>query len=944
MRKRMSIATLLPAALAAAATLALAASSAGAATPPSSDVTVPATAGKTASDTWSGTIAPGANPTSDCNGGTSTVDEHDVTVSVPTGAYSTESARFTFSITWTPQTPTEDTADEIITVLAPDGSEVGSGDTSNTTEQVTAQNLASGTYKVLACGFANALSTDYTGKLVVTTSSASATASLKSAPAHGLSFSAAVPADPQRDEAEPLMEIDRAGNIYTCGPTGFSNGVDYAQVSTDGGDQFHLLGTPPRGQQGGGGGGDCAMATAVQKNGQGFFQYAYAGLGPLTGFATATSPNDGHSLETAGPAGNGVTDKGAGADRQWITFVDSKTVLLIYNQQAPRNVVVQRSTDGGLTYGPVSAIGAPNPDFPGPIRYDPSHDVVYFPWDSGNKVYLSVSYDKGVSWSDCLVAVAPGAPAGFPTADADTQGDIYVAYGEKATYHTYMTALPKADVAKCDHPVAQDPTAAVAYPTNNPGFTTPVQVDRDSVRTTVFPWIAAGGAPGRVAVAFYGTNQDGNPNVGSFKAAWDVYVNQSLNALSRKATFSQVKATTHPFHYDSICLNGLGCDVSGGDRTLADFFAVAYNRRTGRLSVVFDRAGKKPNEAAGHIAITMVATQANGPSNGGGKVTSTRKVLRTSSPDPAGDALSSYSLTASTLVNPPTTNEPAADLRDVTVSPEVDQLTGKPVYDGGFTVTMKLADLSTTSLAQTLVDTGAQSLVWVFRFVDGYQSAAASARWNPAQGFTFGFNGYAVGQAPCVSGPQAGEAKCLVYPGDTAIQGKVDQARGTIALTVPRTLLKALGPDDSHGRPTEIAAQTGSRMYDATAFTMANTVSPTQNVQSFLYPLDNAPAFDFLIPASDCSTGKGHGTHKAGDNCVSQASVAPNPVGDLANDATGAVNSLLGSAASAASTATAPAAEVAAQTVETGSSVVGKAGVNVDPVGEAASQVLGPLP
>ena len=99
-----------------------------------------------------------------------------------------------------------------------------------------------------------------------------------------------MPADPQRDEAEPLIEISRDGHIYTCGPTGFSNGSDYAQVSTDGGDQFHILGTPPRGQQGVGGGGDCALATGVDaERATGNYQYAYAGLGALSGFTTSTS-------------------------------------------------------------------------------------------------------------------------------------------------------------------------------------------------------------------------------------------------------------------------------------------------------------------------------------------------------------------------------------------------------------------------------------------------------------------------------------------------------------------------------------------------------------------------------------------------------------------------------------------------------------------------------
>src|SRR5207302_10905047 len=140
-----------------------------------------------------------------------------------------------------------------------------------------------------------------------------------SAPAQGLQFSAAVPADNQRDESEPLMEINKSGNIFTCGPTGFSNVADYAQVSTDGGDQYHLLGTPPRGQQAIGGGGDCGLATGITTNSLGNYQYAYTGLGPLTGFATSTSPNNGHSIGTGGPAGHGVTNAGAGAARPGLT-------------------------------------------------------------------------------------------------------------------------------------------------------------------------------------------------------------------------------------------------------------------------------------------------------------------------------------------------------------------------------------------------------------------------------------------------------------------------------------------------------------------------------------------------------------------------------------------------------------------------------------------------
>ena len=40
----------------------------------------------------------------------------------------------------------------------------------------------------------------------------------------------------------------------------------------------------------------------------------------------------------------------------------------------------------------------------------------------------------------------------------------------------------------------------------------------------------------------------------------------------------------------------------------------------------------------------------------------------------------------------------------------------------------------------------------------------------------------------------------------------------------------------------------GSRLYDGTAFSFANTVSATQDTQSFLYTLDSTPAMDFLVP------------------------------------------------------------------------------------------------
>jgi uncharacterized repeat protein (TIGR01451 family) len=843
----------------------LASAGAPASTPSSSSVTVPTSVGTTVRDTpaWTGTAPAGTNTSSDCTppAATAPTDEHTIAVTVPAGVYNTLDATFKFNITWTP--PADPTAaDLILTVVAPDGQDIASSDGGSPTETVSAVNLPAGNYKMVICGFVNAAPQTYQGKVEITT--ATKEPSLASAPTQGLAFSAAVAADNQRDESEPLIEIDKAGNMYGCGPTGSSQAADYHQVSLDGGDQFHLIGVPPRGQAAGGGGGDCAMATGPTAVG-GTFPYAYAGLGPLTGFATAVSPDLGHRIATAGgDAEGGVTNEGGVADRQWSTFLDdNNTVLMIYNQQAPRNTVVIKSTNGGLTFATTDAKkGARNPRFPGPIRYIPPsagypNGIAYFAWDragsDGDHINLSISQNRGATWTDCLAAVAAGNTGLFPVADHDNAGHIYVGYNEQARFHTYVVSLTAARVRNCNESV----DATSELPTTNPGFSAPVQADRDAVRTTVFPWIVAGGAPGRVAVEFVGTETDGNPNSGAFKASWDIYVSQSLNMLDAGATFAQVKVTTHPMHYDSICLNGLGCDlaVPPGDRSLADFFAIDVQPgANGKLAVIFDRANKKPDESSGHVASPMVAVQIGGPTNGGGSLTppASRAVVRSSSTDPSGDALSSWSAVAPLTLPPAptTTNEPAADFLSLSIGPELDLATNAEVANGGFTATIKVADLSTSSLQNTMARTQSQSLLWVLRFTNGYQDAAASARWNPVDGFTFGFNDYSTGTTPCASPAGSGE-KCLLYPGGTAIAGDVNQGSGTIRLSVPRSLLRTLtGSTGAGQRPSEVPATVGSRLYDATMFSLGNTNSATQNVQSFLYPFDNTPSMDFLVPGA----------------------------------------------------------------------------------------------
>jgi hypothetical protein len=672
----------------------------------------------------------------------------------------------------------------------------------------------------------------------------------------GVEFSASVPSDTQRDQGEPEVSVDPAGNVYTCGPSGFSNVADYAQVSRDGGDQFHLLGLPPRGQiSTGEGGGDCGLAAAPVKNDADQYTWAYTGLGPLTNFSTATAQDTGQTLH-----GGAFSQSIPGVDRQWMVFTDKNTVFLNYNQLA-NGFTVQKSTDGGYSYG-VGVVVSSTGGRIGPMRAiltgDPATAKVYFPFDDGTEIKLAMSLDGGTTWGTCVVGDAEVDPtAGFVVADHDSAGNIYTTYAEKGEGRdTFVMVVPAAKVGDCSG------GASV-------GDGRKILINRDKVVTTVMPWVVAGGAPGRFAVAYYGTDQEGDPNLGTFKAAWRVYVGMTLNGMAPVPQMAQVAASSHDTHFDSICLNGTLCDVQMGDRSLVDYFAMDLNPADGRLNIVYNNAAKKPGEAGGHVANPIVMTQMSGPSLLGGTLTPKRARIRTTSSDPADDALAPYGTLCATppavpCTAPATVNQPGLDFVDkgpkapaVEIGPEIDLATGEAVADGGFTLTMRVADLSAGAKQQAALAAGGTSVVYLFRWQNGFQPSGVTARWSPATGWSYGFDDYTT------KGTESGQAdptaeKIVVYPGATPVEGDVNEDAGVIRIAVPRGLLRTYGPDDDFGRPTEVGADTGALFPSAVAYALVN-IPPDARVQSYLYPVDNAPAMDFLLPGSRIPTGPGTG-------------------------------------------------------------------------------------
>jgi len=88
-----------------------------ASTPGTDSITVPSTTGQTVSVTWTGSIPPLANATSNCTSfaDTALVDQHVSTINVPAGVYNMVAAQFIFKITWTPVVNIN-ASDEVLTV------------------------------------------------------------------------------------------------------------------------------------------------------------------------------------------------------------------------------------------------------------------------------------------------------------------------------------------------------------------------------------------------------------------------------------------------------------------------------------------------------------------------------------------------------------------------------------------------------------------------------------------------------------------------------------------------------------------------------------------------------------------------------------------------------------------------------------------------------------
>jgi hypothetical protein len=504
-----------------------------ASTPPTSSVTVPSSIGQTVTVTWSGTVPPLVNGTSDCANlaDTPAVDQHLPTINVPAGVYNTVNAKFTFNVSWDGSSGN----DEILTVLKPDGSELNSSDTSNPSETVSANNLPAGTYKVIVCGFISGPdSQPYDGKLTIETSSnASPTPTPTPAPTPVIPgaarFQEYIPTDANGAPSSSLGLIAGEPTI----------GVN-TQVNADkGGDLFYQAlyeilrirfddSTSP------------AKATWEFKDApNGISNKATTDpiflADPVTGRLWALQLAGGDSLtdisndngETWSPDISGGI--GTGFDHEGLGVGPYPTGSLIphplyqnavyYCSQQVATAFCARSDNGGLTYGPIVPIydsassrcvglhGHPKVAPDGTVYVPNKGCGLDTPVLGNGLVNMVVSEDAGVSWTIRAVPDSTGglSSKGDPSVGVDKAGTVYLAYQDLNTNHLRVAV------------------------THDKGATYSPSVDVGAladVTYSVFPAATAGDA-GRAAVAFFGSTYTGTNTAFedmSFPGVWYLYI------------------------------------------------------------------------------------------------------------------------------------------------------------------------------------------------------------------------------------------------------------------------------------------------------------------------------------------------------------------------------------------------------------------------------------
>jgi hypothetical protein len=706
--------------------------------------------------------------------------------------------------------------DITLDLYSPGGQLLVHGDTLTSPESVhyAAENLPAGTYNLQVCPFLGGVLAEpysYTGTFA--TSNAPVVGPPGSTPggpgktptpsyvAGKLVFSPATVVDAQRTEGEPLNWIDGTG-YWESGPWGTSTQNSFIHRSSDGLD-FHVDSPVGLRPDPGPGGGDTDIVTDDQGN------IYFVDLEALVNLGTSVSNDRGNTWRK-----NPAAVQNAAVDRQWYTVdngttvsADDNTLFLAFHESAVGTYIYSSpgskgSGDavGGLKWQNSSAtspVPLANDATCGQIRFDPLKRNLYYACNEGDHVRVTIGHvapgqRTGIEFRNITVPASPGhGDVGhlFPALSVDKAGNVYVGWIDETDNNVYSSSSTD----------------------QGSRWSTPVKVNTGPAMTNEFLW-SEGGAGGTVVFAWLGTDASGTPDsFPSWKVApqasttvkWFGYVSMITAAASKKPVLAQQRFTEKPMHYGQICNQGIGCSVSGGDRTMADYFGFNLDR-DGAIRFVYNDTTSQH-----HGAHLYEIRQLRGRTPAGGSVNS--PLPTNPMTDAPGDA--QWPHYSPTGAGP---NQPQLDLRTVALSqPSPSTLR----------VRITVGDLG--SLAPPA---GKTSAVWLTRFQalsvgdQGEESyrifyvGAQATAGNPPTFFA--------GSTTCTN-TDPGNCKIVQYPVQAAATGVV--CGNTISVDVPFA---------SFGNPIQ-----GTTLFNVTGLTFGRNDTDTD----IYADVDAAPSFDYRL-------------------------------------------------------------------------------------------------
>lgn len=415
----------------------------------------------------------------------------------------------------------------------------------------------------------------------------------------GISFSPSVTvrAPVAAADGEPSNRTDQYGNHYTVGIRGVPAGVDLWYFDLRPGSPTYdpnMRHPIYRGQPdsftgddqtsvGADGGGDVDLAVGFN-NPTDPATLAYSSLVAAnisTGKSTDRAAT--YMLNPVGSTTGGVPID----DRQWNEFFGSSIVYLYYRTIAPTVSMIQRSIDGGFSYGPAQTAGAIGQA--GYIDVHQATGTVYVSGSSGQVCHSTMTLLSGeAALYECHQAAPEANVANIffvvKVADDGTpNGTAYVVYSDgNGIYLRHST----------DKGVTWSQRVRVS--------------DGQETKSSFFPWMETGPTPGDVGIVWYGSSNPTNND----SADWEVFFAQSFDANSSTPTFRQVRASDHFIHGSNISTGGT---LGTANRNLLDYFQVSFDP-TGAAVISYT---DDHNDFSGH---TFVTRQITGPSINGGMV------------------------------------------------------------------------------------------------------------------------------------------------------------------------------------------------------------------------------------------------------------------------------------------------------------------------------------